>query len=155
MQHNWYKAVSTNLANLPSCVEYYEKELIEAKKEMAIKGKSIERSQSELPGIVEQRFTQLQEIEAILEFVNIKYREIRSNAFKKYLEKYAKDLTSRDADKYCDGDREVVDMAIIVNEVALLRNKFLAMHKGLDQKSYMLGHITRLKCAGLDDASVN
>lgn len=143
------------MSNLPDCVEYYEKELVEAKKEIAIKGKSIEKSQAELPGVVEHRFSQLQEIEAILEFVNIKYREIRSNTFKKYLEKYAKDLTSRDADKYCDGDREVVDMAIIVNQVALLRNKYLAMHKGLDQKSYMLGHITRLKVAGLDDASVN
>ncbi len=155
MQNNWYKIVSNDLTQLPSCVDYYEKELIDAKKEIAIKGKTIEKSQAELPGVVEHRFTQLQEIEAILEFVNIRYRETRSNAFKKYLEKYAKDLTSRDADKYCDGDRDVVNMAIIVNEVALLRNKFLAMHKGLDQKSYMLGHITRLKCAGLDDASVN
>lgn len=153
--HNWYQIVSKDLAQLPNCVSYYETELDNARNEIAIKGKAIERSQSELPGIVEKRFSQLQEIEAILEYVNIKYREIRSTTFKKYLEKYAKDLSSRDADKYCDGDRDVVDMAIIVNEVALLRNKFLALHKGLDQKSYMLGHITRLKCAGLDDASVN
>ena len=39
-----------------------------------------------MPGIVEQRFNQLQEIEAILQYMNIELRRLRPKHFKKYLE---------------------------------------------------------------------
>lgn len=151
---NWCRTISSDISKLPEFVAFFENEYESAKLEVPIKGKSIEKHQAELPGIVEQRYKQLQEIESVLELLNIKYREERANAFKKFLESYAKSLTSRDADKYCDGDRQVVEMAMLVNEVALIRNSFLALHKGLEQKGWMLGHITKLKCAGLDDATV-
>lgn len=151
----WYRKISQDLALIPEFITHYEEEYEKAKFEVGIKGKSIERNQAELPGIVEERYNQLQEIEAVLELLNIRYREKRSAVFKKFLESYAKSLSSRDAEKYVDGDREVVDMAYLVNEVALMRNKFLSIHKGLEQKGWMLGHITKLKCAGLDDATVN
>ena len=115
---------------------------------------TIERNSAELPGVVEFRFNQLQEIEAILEFLNIRLRKLRSEKFKKYLEAYNKTLSSRDAEKYIDGEQEVVDMALLINEFALVRNKFLGIIKGLDQKSWQLGHITRLRVAGLDDARI-
>ncbi len=79
---------------------------------------------------------------------------IRTTKFKKFLESYNKTLSSRDAEKYVDGEVDVVDMTLLVNEFALLRNKFLGIIKGLDQKGWMLGHITKLRCAGLDDAQV-
>lgn len=148
----WYRAISNDLSRIPDFIQFYEDELEQAKREISMMGKTIEKNQAELPGIVENRFSQLQEIEAVLELLNIKLKQTRSNVFRTYLEKYAKSLTSRDAEKYTDGDIDVVDMAILVNEVALLRNRFLSLHKGLEQKSWMLGHITKLKCAGLDDA---
>lgn len=151
---NWYRKVTNDLKLISEFISYYENEYDKAKIDLSIKGKTVERNEAELPGIVEQRFTQLQEIEAVLEFLNVQYREKRSAIFKKFLESYPKALTSRDAEKYVDGDREVVDMALLVNEVALLRNKYLSIHKGLEQKGWMLGHITKLKCAGLDDATV-
>jgi hypothetical protein len=151
---NQYNKVVKDLKALPDVILFFEKQLEEAKFDTAIRGKSLERLEAELPGIVEHRFMQLQEIEAILEFMNIKTREVRSRAFKKFLEAYQKSLSSRDAERYADGDSDYVDMAIMTNEVALLRNKFLALHKGLEQKAWMMGHITRLKCAGLDDAKV-
>ena len=41
-----------------------------------------------MSGIVEQRFNQLQEIEAILQYMNIELRRLRSKHLKKYLENY-------------------------------------------------------------------
>jgi uncharacterized protein YfdQ (DUF2303 family) len=120
-----------------------------------MKDKTIEKHGSELPGHVEYRFTQLQELEAILEFLQIELRKKRSHCFKKYLETYNRQLSSRDAEKYIDGEQDVVDLTMIVNEFALLRNKFLGIMKGLDQKSWMVGHITRLRVAGLDDARID
>ena len=149
----WYNTVTTDLSKLDQMIAYYEKELIQAKSEVKLFG-SLEKNMAMLPGIVEYRFSQLQEIEAILNFLNIQLRKIRRTFFQKYLENYNRALTSRDAEKYTDGQDEVIDCEIMINEVSLIRNKYLGIMKALDHKGYMMGHITKLKVVGIDDASV-
>ena len=78
----WYSKVSRDLSHLPDCIEYYYTQLDEARKEVKVYG-NLERASAALPGIVEQRFNQLQEIEAVLEYLNIELRRTRSKAFKK------------------------------------------------------------------------
>jgi hypothetical protein len=107
-----------------------------------------------LPGITEHRFNQLQEIEAVLNYLNIQLRKIRRRHFQKYLEGYARALTSRDAEKYVDGEDEVIEFETLINEVALLRNRFLGILKGMESKNFMLGHIVRLRAAGMEDVQV-
>lgn len=152
---NWYYKVSADLSQIAAFIDYYENELEDARKELSLKGKSLERHAAELPGLVEQRFAQLQEIESVLEYLNIKLRQERSAEFKKFLEAYNKALSSRDAEKYVDGVQSIVDTTLLVNEVALLRNKFLGISKGFEAKNFMTGHIIKLRCAGLDDAAMS
>lgn len=149
----WYSKVVADLGNIPDFIAYYEHELEDAKRDVRVGG-LVERNIKELPGITEHRFNQLQEIEAILNHLNIQLRKIRTKHFKKYLEGYARMLTSRDAEKYVDGEDEVIDFETIINEVALLRNKWLGIMKGLDSKSWMSGHIVRLRTAGMEDIQV-
>jgi len=146
----WYSKVVADLGNIPDFIAYYEHELDDAKRDVRLGG-LIERSIKELPGITEHRFNQLQEIEAILNHLNIQLRKIRRKHFQKYLEGYARALTSRDAEKYVDGEDEVIDFETIINEVALLRNRWLGIMKGLDSKSWMSGHVVRLRTAGMED----
>jgi uncharacterized protein YfdQ (DUF2303 family) len=150
----WYNKVVADLSNIPNFIDYYEKELATAKYEISIRGK-VEKGLSDLPGITEHRFNQLQEIEAILNYLNIQLRKIRQKHYKKYLEGYARALTSRDAEKYAEAEDEVVDFETIINEVALLRNKWLGVMKGLESKNFMLGHVVRLRTAGMEDISVS
>lgn len=154
MIKNWYYKVTSDITLIPEFIDYYETELESARAELSLKGKSLERHAAELPGIVEHRFTQLQEIEAVLEYLNIKLRKDRSVEFKKFLEAYNKALSSRDAEKYVDGVQSIVDSTLIINEIALLRNKFLSISKALEAKNFMTGHIIKLRAAGLDDASI-
>jgi hypothetical protein len=149
----WYSRVVASLGTIPDFIAHYEKELEEAKKECRIGG-VVERNIKDLPGITEHRFNQLQEIEAVLNFLNIQLRKIRRRHFQKYLEAYARALTSRDAEKYVDGEDEVIDFETIINEVALLRNKWLGIMKGLDTKQWQMGHIVRLRTAGMEDIQV-
>ena len=149
----WYNKVVQDLAFLPDFIAHYNNELDDAKTEVKIYG-NVEKSLSNLPGITEHRFNQLQEIEAVLNYLNIELRRIRRKWFKKYLEGYARALTSRDAEKYVDGEDEVVDFETLINEVALLRNRWLGIMKGLEAKQWQLGHITRLRTAGMEDVSV-
>lgn len=150
---HWYSKVSADINNLPACIEYFYGELTSAKAEVKIYG-NVEKASAALPGIVEHRFNQLQEIEAILEFLNIEMRKIRSKTFKKYLEHYQKALSSRDVDKYVDGEEDVVSMEIIINEFALLRNQWLGIIKAIDQKQWQITNIVRLRTAGLEDATI-
>ena len=149
----WYSKVSKDISCIPDAVEYFEEELVEAKKDARISG-NVERAAAAMPGIVEQRFSQLQEIEAILEYLNIELRRLRSSYFKKYLENYQRALSSRDVEKYVDGEADVVDYEKIINEFALLRNKWLGLLKGLDQKQWQITNIVKLRVAGMEDASL-
>jgi hypothetical protein len=150
---SWYSKVSKDIAHLPDCIEYFYKEIDIARAEVKIYGK-VEKASANLPGIVEQRFNQLQEIEAVLEYLNIELRRIRSKAFKKYLENYQRALSSRDVEKYVDGEADVVDMEKIINEFAMLRNQWLGIIKALDIKQWQLSNIIKLRAAGLDDISL-
>jgi hypothetical protein len=149
----WYSKVVADLGNLPDFITYYERELTDAKSDCRVGG-LIEKNITALPGITEHRFNQLQEIEAVLNYLNIQLRKIRRKYFQKYLEGYARALTSRDAEKYVDGEDEVIEFETLINEVALLRNRYLGILKGMESKNFMLGHVVRLRAAGMEDVQV-
>jgi hypothetical protein len=150
---NWYNSVTSDLSKIPDFIEHYESELEQARREVGLNG-LVEKNIKELPAVTEIRFGQLQEIEGVLNFLNIQLRKIRRKHFKKYLENYQRALTSRDAEKYVDGEDEVVDFETIINEVALLRNRWLGIMKGLDSKQWMSGHVVRLRTAGMEDVTI-
>jgi len=149
----YYSEVARDINKIPTAIKFFEDELIEARSEVKLKG-NVERAAAEMPGIVEHRFNQLQEIEAILEFLNIQLRKIRSIHYKKFLETYQRALTSNDVKNYIDAEDEVVSMTNIVNEFALLRNKFLGLMKAIDAKQFQINNIVKLRVAGLDDAEL-
>ena len=150
---SWYTKVSKDISYIPDAVAHFDLELQAAKTDARIAG-NIEKAAARMPGIVEERFNQLQEIEAVLNYLNIQLRKIRRRHFQKYLEGYARALTSRDAEKYVDGEDEVIDFETVINEVALIRNKWLGIMKGLESKQWMSGHIVKLRTAGMEDVQV-
>jgi conjugal transfer/entry exclusion protein len=149
----WYSRITQDLSQLPDFIDYYENQIASAKAGVKVYG-NVEKNIAALPGITELYFGQLQEIEAVLNYLNIQLRKIRRKHFQKYLEGYARALTSRDAEKYVDGEQEVIDFEVLINEVALIRNKYLGIMKGLESKNFMLGHLVRLKTAGMEDFTV-
>ena len=151
----WYNKVSNDMAHIPDAMDYFETELGDARQhDLQLRGKPLERISAELPGVVELRYNQLQEIEAILEFLNIELRKKRSEKFRHFIEHYQRALSSRDAEKYIDGDPDVVDLSMIVNQFAMLRNQWLGFHKALDSKNFQLNNIVKLRVAGMDDATI-
>lgn len=150
---SWYSKISKDISNIPNAIAYYETELQAARQDSRITG-NIEKAAASMPGIVEIRYSQLQEIEAILEYLNIELRRLRSSIFRKYLENYQRALSSRDVEKYVDGESDVVDMEKIINEFALLRNKWLGITKSLEVKQWQLSNIIKLRVAGMEDATI-
>ena len=149
----WYNKIAKDISYIPDAIQYFEAELAQARQEVKVSG-NIERASAAMPGVVEQRFAQLQEIEAILEYLNIELRRLKSSFFRKYLESYQRALSSRDCEKFVEGEADVVDMEKIINEFALLRNKWLGITKSLDVKQWQLSNIIKLRVAGMEDATL-
>lgn len=151
---NWYTKIVSDISNLPDMISYYEDELLEAKKEVKIQG-NLEMNLACLPGQTEYRFAQLQTIEAVLNFLNIELKKLQQKYFKQYFESYNKALTAKEATLYASGEEDVCSFEMFINEVSLIRNRYLAIIKALECKNYQLSSITRLKCAGMQDVNVN
>lgn len=152
----WYGKITANpddLTLLVDAVMHFESELNMAKHEAKLKG-SVEKASSQLPGIVEHRFNQLQEVEAILKYLEIKHTKAKSVAFKRFLENYNKTLSSRDAAIYADADSDVIELAMLINQIALVRNTYMGVMKGLEYKHWQINNIVKLKVAGMEDFEV-
>jgi len=151
---NWYSEIVKDWGKIPDFIEHFTDELLEARKEVKIHG-NVEKNATYLPAYVEQRFAQLQEIEAVLEHLNTQLRKKRSEYFRKYMENYNKALSSRDAEKYADGEDEVVAISELINQVAYVRNQYLGITKGFEIKHFQLSNIIKLRVAGMEDAEIN
>ena len=149
----WYNKVVNDNSEVVPAINYYNDELEKAQPETLISG-NVEKNAQTLSGIMAHRFGQLQELEAILKYLNIKYEKLRSDHYRKYLERYNRELSDRSIEKYIDGEGDVVSMATIINDVSLVRNRYLALIKGLDIKQYQISNIVKLRVVGMEDANL-
>ncbi len=152
---NWLEEVQANYdtAGLdPLMVEfkdYFNSEYLIAKEEVKISD-YVSKEARRMPAITEERYYQFQIIQGVLEYLEIKYNQLRSKEFRRFIERYNRDITSRDAEKFIDSEDSVIDQAIKINEVKNLRNKFVSITKGLETKHFQISNITRLAAEGLD-----
>lgn len=150
-----YYELTQDWSTLPTFLDYFEKEADAAKKSDLVMTGSIEKLSAKVPVLMDLRFTQLQILNAAIEYFEKQLDIVRKKHYQRYLEAYARALTSRDIEKYVNGEQEVVDMALIINEIALMRNVFISITKGIDAKSFQIHNITKLRAVGLDDAKID
>ena len=50
--------------------------------------------------------------------------------------------------------KELIEASKIINDFALLRNQWLGITKGLDQKQWQITNIVKLRVAGMEDATI-
>lgn len=149
----WYRKVTSDMSEIVSAISHFEQEIDQARLECGMKG-NLERQSRDMPGIVEHRFNQLQEVEAILEYLNTEMRKVRSKIFRKYLESYNRALSSRDAEKFVDGEEDVVALQYLINDFSLVRNRFIGIIKALEAKQFQINNIVKLRAAGLEDITL-
>lgn len=154
MNKPWHWVIKEDRAKLIDMVEYFDSELEEARKEVKQVG-LIEGLSQKLPGWFETRFSQLQQVETVLEMLEIDMRKLQAEKFKHFLEHYRRTLTSSDCKKYVDGDQEVVELSELINEVAYIRNQYTGVIKSLEMKAFQLNNIVKLRTAGIEDARID
>ena len=90
----------------------------------------------------------------INENIKINFPELHEIMVRKFLENYNKALSSRDAEKYVDGEQNVVDLQYLINDFSLIRNKYIGIIKALEAKGFQINNVVKLRAAGLEDISL-
>lgn len=154
MAKAWHWIIKDDKSKILDMVEYFEGELEDARREVKQSG-MIEKLSQQLPAYHELRFSQLQQVETVLEILEIELKQLESEKFKKFLEHYNRQLSSSDCKKYVEGDPDVVAVSEMIADVAYIRNQLLGVVKSLEMKAFQLNNIVRLRAAGIEDARLD
>ena len=150
---NWYNLIKQDLKNIIPAMEFFEKEITEAEEDVKIKGRLLDTA-AQLSGIFEYRFSQLQQIEAILKYLEILLDEEESKLYQKYNEGYQRMLSESAKHEYIKGEPTYSALKKYIIDISYVRNQYIAISKALDVKNFMISNITKLKTAGVDDFEV-
>jgi hypothetical protein len=106
-----------------------------------------------LPGVMEYRFGQLQEIEALLKLLEIRYDKLYTEKKRHFLENYNRNVSDRQASEMANVEQDVIEVREFIQQTALIRNLYLGLIKGLETLHYQMGHLVNLRRAQIEDAT--
>ena len=152
----WFARISKepdNLDHILDALEWFDQQYEEGRKELITTGRRIENVCLEVPSLLEYRYGQTQELEAILQLLEIRESKLINDGRRKYSEHYARQLSDRTSGQYAENDPEIVILKEIRTHVALVRNKFLGLLAAYEKLHFSVGYVVKLRIAGFDDAT--
>jgi len=130
----------------------YEQKIAAAEPIFKIEGRRLEEVMRTLPHYQSSYDQSLQEMKGLEEWIlNIKEKRI-GKLWKKYNEGYNKQLSTKDITMYIAAEKEIVELNQIIIEVVALKNNLESIVEALRQMGWMVGHITKLRVAEMQDA---
>lgn len=155
---SWYRRIiQAKISDdviLDAC-DHFEREHAEAVAEVdlaAMRGIRVSEWQKRIPGIIGYRYGQLEEINDIVGYLDIRDTEVRGLRRRHYLEHYERTLTATTVEKYVEADAEVIALRLLRSHVLNIRNKFTALFKQLESLHYQLISLAKSLAAGVEDA---
>ena len=136
---------------LLSIITKYEGYVDASEQYFKIEGVKLEEVCRTLPKNLAVYDRHYQEMKTHEEWMMVKREKIQSKLWKKFLEGYPRALASKDIQMYIQGDPEYVEFTEIILEVANIKAKLQSLVKAFENMSWMLGHITKLRIAELQD----
>lgn len=149
MSGNYFQAVKQKDEAIIPALEYFGAEYEEGRKEIVMKGKNLTECCAMIASFYAKRLEQYNEINAILKHFEIKLSSLKSAKYKHYLESYQRQLTSTDIKIYVEGDKDVVALQTIINEITLVRNKFESLITCFETMNYQLNNLSKIYAAGI------
>lgn len=158
----WFRKVfaagsdgNADLVVAMDAVDYYEAEYQRVREMVRPQyGDRIEGLASKIPGMTEEQYGNLYDLESILEYLEKREKKARAEQLKKYLEHYDRTLNYTVAREYAETSDEVQAIIGSIQNVAAARNQFAGLNKAIETLHFQLSNLTKLRCAGLDDATI-
>ena len=139
---------------LGEAIDYFYQQYDEAAEEIRPKrGELIADKARNMAGMMEYRYGQLQELDAILKFLEIHYDKVKGDKKRNFFEHYNRQLSERLSDQYADIEPDVVVVREFIQQVALVRNLFIGVTKGLETLHFQISNLIKLRSAGIEDAT--
>ena len=142
----------SKLEQLIELLPRYEQKILDAEQIFKLDGRRLEEIIRSLPHYQANYDQSLQEIKAVDAWLETLREKITAKYWRKYLEGYSRALSTRDIQAYIAGEKEIVELNQIGIEITLLKNKFEAIVEALKQMGWMMGHVTKLRVAEMQDA---
>lgn len=129
----------------------YEQKVKDAEVIFELEGRKLEEIARTLPHHQQNYGRAYQEMKALAEWLqNVKEKET-AKLWKKYVEGYPKQLSTRDIQAYIAGEKIIVELNQIIIEVDLTKNHLYEITENLRNMGWMVGHITKLRVAELQE----
>jgi hypothetical protein len=138
----WSSKIKNNDSALADAVKYYTEEYSKAVADVSIVMTKLEREKIGTSHVFEHRLSQLQDIESMLKILNVKEYNLRRTISKKLLEDKQ---PKSNIDYIVSLDDNVLALELIINELALIRNLYLGILKGLHVKSASVNLCSKLR----------
>ena len=155
---SWYQRVTRDPDDFQpvlDAIDYFEAQYQEALREVdLLPGTRLIDVQARLPGIVQHRYEQLMELNAIVDYLQLREETVVGVQRRYYVEHYNRKLTDRMVEKFAESHPDVAALRELRNHVAATRNKFCGVSKRHEYLHYQLTNITRLRVAGIEDATL-
>ena len=153
----WFRKVSSAPAGdyeaLGKAIDWLEIEIETGRGELKTRGRIIDVA-ANLPSWVEYYYGVFMEVEAIMKFMELQIDRETQAARIRYTDHYNRALSAPSIEKYAAADDSVLALRQLHIHVTLLRNQLSGLHKGFDTLNYQLSNITKIRCAGIEDAEL-
>ena len=143
--------VKTDLVNLPQVLEAYEAIANEAEKDIAIKGKTIEKSNVEQPSLFAYYDQKRVELKTIRDYIELLTEKQHGKSWMKLTENHSRELAARDKENYIKFDEKHIVYKELHLSAKHTHDQFESIVDAIRSRGYALNNITRLKCAEIDD----
>lgn len=147
--------LTLNEENLSSIIELlpkFEKLIACAEPIFNLDGLRLEQVMKTVPQYQHSYDSAYQELKALEEWLNGIKEKRMAKVWKKYLEGYQRALSTKDIQVYAAGESSIVEINQIVIEISLLKNQMLSIVEALKNLGWMVGHITKLRVAEMQEA---
>jgi hypothetical protein len=140
------------LGLMPEAIEFFAQELEEGRKVLKMDGQKIVSKLQAMPAEIEYHFRLSQEAEQILKFLERMEEKKIVEKMEWLASHYHRAMSDANMRKLAEQQPEVIDIYLIRCEVAMIRNDYLALFKGLETQSFKLKDIVEIHKAMLEDA---
>jgi len=139
---------------LPEIIANYETELLEAEKNLIIKGKTLEKANVENPTWQLYYDQRRIELYTLVKYIEGLVASVRGKLFRSYTETYQRDISDRAKDQYINNEPAYLSMQEIYLEVKDIHDRYQAVCDAYKSRGYALNNITKIRVASLEDAII-
>ena len=143
-----------NYKNLPDILAEYEKGLEFVEDKIKIEGKRLEVANHQHASEQFYYESRKADLHQLLKYFEGKTAAARGMLFRKYTEKYSRELSDRQKDKYIDNEEEYLKQYEIYLEIKHIYEQYEAVCNAFLSRGYALNNITKIRVASLEDVII-